>query len=182
MRLITSLIFILAFPSSAISQCFEVPESKQLLESGEIAAVFSGTVVSLGQVQLSMHPEDVENFPFESTLVYMDSVIVTLRHLRATLLVDSVWKGEVPDLVEVHVPGDGPHGVRFRLGGRFLVYARQDSTVLGKVYLTNLCQRTRLLTPDDNDLEVLGPPIKTIDQIADIKRRLKHAKIAVDAY
>ncbi len=66
-----------------------------------------------------------------------------------TLLVEEVWKGEVPDRVKVRTAGVGkPCGFPFRLSNRYLVYARADSVG----YHTGICDRTRTYTGATEDL------------------------------
>ncbi len=81
--------------------------------------------------------------------------IAPSSHLVATMAIEAVIKGEVPEKVTVHTyPPDNWCGVDFKLGEKYLVYATRDARNGWQLW-SGRCSRS-------DDAEKLGSEIEAI--------------------
>lgn len=120
--------------TAAACSCGPKPDVDQALSAA--AAVFAGRVVALELVPDS------------------DPAIgVSMEHLRVTVAVHSMWKGEIEDLAIVTTAFTCcVCGFRFEIGEEYLIYAYDQDGV----YRTSICDRTKVLGDAGDDLEQLG--------------------------
>lgn len=128
--LIVAALWVALVPQPALAcDCAEPPPPEQAM--AEADAVFAGEVAE--------------------TRIVGDELT---GDLIARISVDTVWKGDVAETVEVRTATDTAMcGYHFIPGDRDLVYARQaeDGT-----YSTHLCTRSAPLERADDDLTALG--------------------------
>jgi len=132
---ISSFAFVAAFVLLSATtgfSCTCAGSSPPCEEFWSVDAVFTGTVVSSGEVSVG----DGE-FKREMRLVH--------------LTVDQPMRGMQSSAVDVVTGwGGGDCGYGFKIGEHYLVYAYRDDK--GKRLETSICTRTRLLTEADEDL------------------------------
>ncbi|HEX2222782.1 MAG TPA: hypothetical protein VHN15_01105 [Thermoanaerobaculia bacterium] len=115
--------------------CAPLPPPQEARD--QATAVFTGTVVSIT-------PDATGNY----NLVRFQ--------------VAAGWKGVKCREVTVFTgSSDLNCGYNFVVGGTYLVYAYEDTTVPGVRLNTNLCTRTRLIVEAGEDLAALGTPTET---------------------
>jgi hypothetical protein len=138
-------IFIIgSFPSIASAcSCAELPSVEEQLERSK--AVFSGKVIDIEDSR-GLNGSTTKSVLFEVT---------------------NTWKGvEQSQIIITTGQDDGDCGYNFKKGEEYLVYAN-ESTMYGKNSLvTTICDRTRMLSSSEGDLEILGegqPPIEEVD-------------------
>lgn len=81
------------------------------------------------------------------------------RQLVASLRVDTIWKGEVPE--EIVVTSDGHPGMcgfPFEQGQEYILYLGSNP----EAFSASNCDRSRLAT--DEEARALGPPLRVLGQ------------------
>lgn len=116
------------------------PETPEVALS-QAAAVFSGKVTE--RYIPHRRPDLQPNFPF----------ITVNKEWHTTLVVQEVWKGDVPEVVTLFDEPRSSHSFAFKRGETYIVYAHADNQ--GRLRTSN-CHRTTPRTWAGEDLLVLG--------------------------
>lgn len=134
--LVLACLWLLGNPGQ-VHACSCVPPGSPSEELDRFDAVFAGRVVS---IQRSFDPNAASNAPGDHTTVGFQA--------------SAVWKGAVPDDVQVATPPTGGAcGFAFEEGAEYIVYARADAD---EDYTVDICSRTALLSEAQEDIDALG--------------------------
>ena len=79
--------------------------------------------------------------------------------------VEAIWKGPVQRRLRVYnTDGDPLCAFRFKLGARYLVYARHEDIPFSNRYRTSACMRTAGASQALPDLAILGTPKERLEK------------------
>ncbi|WP_369593192.1 hypothetical protein [Lysinibacillus pakistanensis] len=162
MTILAFIFMIGSFPSiTSACSCADLPSVEEEFERSK--AVFSGKVVDIKEKR-SLKGYTTKSVLFEVT---------------------NTWKGvEQSQIIITTGQGGGDCGYNFIKGEEYLVYANESIIYEAKSLVSSMCNRTRVLSSSQEDLEILGegqPPIEEVNLSGKHNRNQKYiwATVAV---